>query len=500
MFHRRAAAQWRDRYFILWTPRPPYDKKNSLLIYFEDELSCMKYLRNQTGSGIMLLTSDGNKTVAGKRTGHRTKVKRGLDDLILGVIDLASLTYFQESYRLDLTYRAMELKTPRRSWVLQVKGSKDFYLWFHEIWKALILCNNRSVKMNLPNVWNYRMPGVLSYRVCFVLFVLSGLWWLYQLLICGYPGIQPCVEKQRFLNREYTCADIDDYGVKIGYTFQTNKCIEVDKEDWWWYGAWNPYYQNYHCRLNVEKYYPAKPPIYWFFVIAEMLNVAFASMFYLGLWRQTRRGTRFLDELNPPFLERYWPVVDILLCHYSEPAADTMETIDAMLALEYPRDRLHLWICDDGYTKVAYHPVEGSPGQVRPKISVNKNLIQDTGDVREELGALIMARLQNDSATAASVATVKMQDWRKSHTTVILPQGPENRPSRPDGKLWRIDCSVGMVRDDYDAYLEVLPHIHYIARIKPPEHHAKAGNINNALYNTGAYGRYGKTLLPPLVC
>lgn len=36
----------------------------------------------------------------------------------------------------------------------------------------------------------------------------------------------------------------------------------------------------------------------------QVLNVLFATMFYLGLWRPTRRGARFLDQLNPPFPEK----------------------------------------------------------------------------------------------------------------------------------------------------------------------------------------------------
>ena len=34
--------KWRKRYFVLYTPKEPYDKKNSMLMYFDDEISCQK--------------------------------------------------------------------------------------------------------------------------------------------------------------------------------------------------------------------------------------------------------------------------------------------------------------------------------------------------------------------------------------------------------------------------------------------------------------------------
>ena len=70
-----------------------------------------------------------NTSEVKKKTGTKSKQKQGVDDLLLGHIDLAALTYFQESYRLDLNHRAMELKTQRRTWVLQVDGVADFYNW-----------------------------------------------------------------------------------------------------------------------------------------------------------------------------------------------------------------------------------------------------------------------------------------------------------------------------------------------------------------------------------
>eukprot|EP00620_Florenciella_sp_RCC1587_P016454 CAMPEP_0182577108 /NCGR_PEP_ID=MMETSP1324-20130603/36238_1 /TAXON_ID=236786 /ORGANISM="Florenciella sp., Strain RCC1587" /LENGTH=768 /DNA_ID=CAMNT_0024792879 /DNA_START=4 /DNA_END=2310 /DNA_ORIENTATION=- len=482
-FRLMAAANWRKRYFVLYTPKEPYDKKNSMLMYFDDEIACQKYFKNTNMGYFMSAGGDEATTEVKKKTGTKSKQKQGVDDLLLGHIDLAALTYFQESYRLDLNHRAMELKTQRRTWVLQVDGVADFYNWFNAIWRALVTCNNRSVKMNLPNVWNYRMPGKLSYRITFILFVCSGFWWIYNLLVAGSPDLQPCVEDTLFLRKAYTCQEINAYGASIGYKYDIKKCITKRISDFWWAGTWNPFIpqgeEQWKCFVNVDRYWPSKPPMYWLFVIAECLNLIFASMFYLGLWRPTRRGARFLDSLNPPFPEKFWPSVDVLICHYSEPADDTMQTVDAALDLEYPKDKLHIWVCDDGYCKSTFK--ESVPW---PSVKVNASLIAETGDTREQLAELIRERCGMGDEMEARL-------WRKKHASTLRVQDETQKGGQV---VHRNDCAVGIVRDDYNYsdpdIAGKIASVHFIARMKTKDHHAKAGNINNCLYNAGAEGRY----------
>ena len=97
--------------------------------YFDDEIACQKYFKNTNMGYFLSAGGDEATTEVKKKTGTKSKQKQGVDDLLLGHIDLAALTYFQESYRLDLNHRAMELKTQRRTWVLQVDGVADFYNW-----------------------------------------------------------------------------------------------------------------------------------------------------------------------------------------------------------------------------------------------------------------------------------------------------------------------------------------------------------------------------------
>jgi len=48
--------------------------------------------------------------------------------------------------------------------------------------------------------------------------------------------------------------------------------------------------------------------------------------------------------------------VDVLVCHYSEPSEDTVETLKACLALEYPPHLVHIIICDGARLILALPP------------------------------------------------------------------------------------------------------------------------------------------------
>jgi cellulose synthase/poly-beta-1,6-N-acetylglucosamine synthase-like glycosyltransferase len=60
-------------------------------------------------------------------------------------------------------------------------------------------------------------------------------------------------------------------------------------------------------------------------------------------------------------------------------------------------------------------------------------------------------------------------------------------------KMIRPDCAVATVRYTFKPSQEMhepYPTLHLVARIKPPKHHHKAGNANNALFNERLDGKY----------
>jgi cellulose synthase/poly-beta-1,6-N-acetylglucosamine synthase-like glycosyltransferase len=86
-----------------------------------------------------------------------------------------------------------------------------------------------------------------------------------------------------------------------------------------------------------------------------------ASMAAQGInvlnWRVVRRGARPLKKLVPHLPSSAYPHVDILLCHYTEPADETTDTLQKILDLEYPPSKLHVYICDDGRLKSDFKKV-----------------------------------------------------------------------------------------------------------------------------------------------
>lgn len=138
--------------------------------------------------------------------------------------------------------------------------------------------------------------------------------------------------------------------------------------------------------------------------------------------------------------------------------------------LDYPPHLFHVWICDDGYCKSKWEP-----GANIPKVSVNRGVIEEAGDVRHEVAQFIYERVCESE-------DLEVEEFRKQHTSVKMPTSQSPRVVN------RADCAVGSVRDDYVYH--GFPKVTFVGRIKPPVHHSKAGNINNVLYNEGACGRY----------
>jgi cellulose synthase (UDP-forming) len=102
--------------------------------------------------------------------------------------------------------------------------------------------------------------------------------------------------------------------------------------------------------------------------------------------------------------------------------------------------------------------------------------LETAGDLRQEVAQFMYDRVCDPNED------MEVYAWRKLHSSANLPS-----PSRPK-VVNRADCAAGSFRDDYRY--PGLPHVTFIGRVKPETHYSKAGNINNALYNEGANGRY----------
>lgn len=134
------------------------------------------------------------------------------------------------------------------------------------------------------------------------------------------------------------------------------------------------------------------------------------------------------------------PHVAVCVCRYKEPLEDLILTVNSMLDIDWPADKLHLYILDDGY------------------------MYQDEAFQRRQTLELI--RIIPEAGPIASDDTPLFDE-----VSVHLP--------RPDcatkTSSWRIRA--------YNASGGEHCEVTLVARTKPTVTHYKAGNINNFLYN-----------------
>ena len=95
--------------------------------------------------------------------------------------------------------------------------------------------------------------------------------------------------------------------------------------------------------LNVE--------VLWFSVplaLAEAYMYLGGALFLIGLWRPLVREVRDLKTLVPALAADEYPTVDVFITCYNEPTAMVEATAGAALQLDYPVDKLNVYILDDG--------------------------------------------------------------------------------------------------------------------------------------------------------
>uniref|UniRef100_K3WNF4 PH domain-containing protein n=1 Tax=Globisporangium ultimum (strain ATCC 200006 / CBS 805.95 / DAOM BR144) TaxID=431595 RepID=K3WNF4_GLOUD len=405
------AKSWRKRYFAL---------EGNKIYYFHDFVDCRKYFNSRNG------------------------------ELVVGAIDLRDAFKLEQSERLDLPARGIAIHTRHRVWLVCPETDSDFTMWFDALEFTIMSTGNGNVvKRELPNVRVYTMKGRTSYRFWYIIFVLTALIELAGIVLWFPLGIEPCDMKYKTIS-----CDI----------IQQTRSETLDCGSKPFNGVWDPPHW-YKWSAGIEDVQCFREPViahwvsYFLFYLAEFISISLGFLYYLGMWKPVRRGAQYLRDFKPHFPPSKWPTVDILLCHYSEPAEDTIATLEKIMNLDYPPHLFHVWICDDGYCKTKWEP-----GATIPKVGVNRGLIEDAGDVRHEVAQFMYERVYESDE-------VEVDEWRKQHTTVKMPTNSHPRVMR------RLDCAVGSVRDDYNY--PGFPKVTFCGRIKPPVHHSKAGNINN---------------------
>jgi len=204
-----------------------------------------------------------------------------------------------------------------------------------------------------------------------------------------------------------------------------------------------------------------RAPASWIvFLIAEILSFLSAMIGLFGMWKPVKRKWRSLDQLKPPLPQADWPSVDICIAHYKEPAEQLRGTIRAVLRLDYPAHLLRIILADDGYFATA-QSVE-----------------------RSQIGLDMYQLLAEEAGYDPLLEEVMNDDGLVDNYTVLS----DDQVIRPDAAK---ECHVfdfGPFNEDLYAP-GALPRLTLVSRVKPADHHNKAGNINNVLFNAGTDGK-----------
>lgn len=310
---------------------------------------------------------------------------------------------------------------------------------------------NRAVEpVETPNIRKYKMSGSGIFHLMYFLSGIAGIWWLIFLV-----GFHP---------QEYFCSNVAptlpcsklEESVKVG-CYESTKNFDASTGEG-------------YCIRDVPV---AVWLMYFMMVFSEFLNFLLGLLFNFSMWRPIRRGARYMNDFKPPIPKEQWPTVDVFLCHYMEPVVDTMQTLKNSMAMQYPPELLHIYILDDGYTKSVWD------ANNHFKVTVNTKVIEFAGDLRGDL-----ARVMHERVVGPVQDDASLKSWRRQHSSV--------RELRKEGGkgVQRRDCAVGSLSDDYDYRDRGIPRVTFVGRMKPETHHSKAGNINNALFNEGAEGKY----------
>ncbi|KAF1782816.1 Nucleotide-diphospho-sugar transferase [Phytophthora cactorum] len=312
------------------------------------------------------------------------------------------------------------------------------------------IANRAAEPVETPNIRKYKMSGSGMFHVFYFGTAATGIFWLYYLTTM-YPQQYFCDHARPTL----PCSELPTSETSGCYSSTVN--FDAASGDG-------------YCIQDV-------PFMSWLMyammIFSEFLNYFLGLLFNFSMWRPIRRGARYMNDFKPPIPKEQWPTVDIFLCHYMEPVTDSMQTLKNCLAMQYPPELLHIFILDDGYTKSVWD------ANNHFKVTVNTKVIEIAGDLRGDL-----ARLMHERVVGPVQDDQSLKAWRRQHSSV--------RELRKEGGkgVQRRDCAVGSLSDDYDYRDRGIPRVTFIGRMKPETHHSKAGNINNALFNEGADGKY----------
>ena len=238
-------------------------------------------------------------------------------------------------------------------------------------------------------------------------------------------------------------------------------------------------------------------------LIAEIYSFVGGAMFTIGLWRPLEREVRSLDQMRPVLPVSDYPTVDIFVTCYNEPVEMVEETARAALAINYPANRLRVYILDDGNStdmrsmsqRLAIEDLRSPKIQAeaarieneRAELETRLKQLQEIFPTAKEADDFLKNATESDPAVRflQTLRDAFVMIGGKTTTGISVSDRLLDEHERLENEIRQKE------RESSD-----LIRCRYIARTKiaGKPHHAKAGNINHAIFSGDTNGSFILTL------
>ncbi|MDZ8187429.1 MAG: glycosyltransferase [Nostoc sp. ChiSLP02] len=238
-------------------------------------------------------------------------------------------------------------------------------------------------------------------------------------------------------------------------------------------------------------------------LLAEIYSYFGGVMFVIGLWRPLVRQIKSLNQLTPPIPKSDWPTVDVFITCYNEPPEIVEETAKAALAMDYPPTKLRVYVLDDGNSA----DMRGMTERLCIEDLQSPQLQQEAERIDAERSYLFERLKQLENLTSNTKAA---EEWlQASSQTQVKDISSQFVESLREFILWlppqhqsikeRLTTERKVLEEAIrkkELELVDLSRFRYIARPKPAgvPHHAKAGNLNYAIFSGETSGQFILTL------
>ncbi|MBD3886659.1 glycosyltransferase [Phormidium tenue FACHB-886] len=260
-------------------------------------------------------------------------------------------------------------------------------------------------------------------------------------------------------------------------------------------GAWYLQWRIGHS-INFSALWLAVP-----LLLAEIYSYFGGVMFTIGLWRPLVRQVKSLDQMTPALPVAEWATVDIFVTCYNEPAQLVETTVRGALAMDYPATKLRVYILDDGASAEMQEMsqrlcLEDLQTPLLQQEARRLNLErQQLVNRLKQIKQLVPGTQEAEAFLHAAPSEEQpANQFLKTLQDLFLLLNPNHGSisDRLTAEQKQLETAI------YQKELEIseLARCRYIARPKPfgKPHHAKAGNINYAIFSGETSGSFILTL------